>query len=65
MNNTELLKFEQAYAQFERLLQFQRYSAATQDSYCRAIRHLIQGGTVIFYWRSEPGREYYRKSRNQ
>ncbi len=38
MNNTELRKFEQAYSQFERLLQLQGYSAATQDSYCRAIR---------------------------
>ncbi len=38
MNNIELRKFEQAYAQFERLLKLRGYSEATQDSYLRSIR---------------------------
>lgn len=38
MNNTELRKFEQAYAQFQRLLELRGYSEATQDSYSRSIR---------------------------
>jgi integrase/recombinase XerD len=38
MNNIELRKFEQAYAQFERLLKLRGYSEATQDSYLRSLR---------------------------
>ncbi len=38
MNNIELRKFEQAYAQFERLLKLRGYSDATQDSYLRSLR---------------------------
>jgi site-specific recombinase XerD len=40
MNSTETRKFEQAYAQFQRLLVLQGYSDATIDSYCRGIRRL-------------------------
>ena len=38
MNSTETRKFQQAFNRFERLLELQGYTTATQGSYCRGIR---------------------------
>ncbi len=49
MNSTETGKFQQAFNRFERLLELQGYTTATQGSYCRGIRQF-----ALWYGSAQP-----------